>query len=213
MTRPTVRVFFVGVLCCTPRLPRPSLSPPPHSLPSLISPLPIPADGQVESLFAAELTRRAAGGPGPPDPSGSRPPATPAWASGDPDAPPPPQLAASRALSSEGLSGLIPRARALLTLGFSFSAAFAGLAAVVAALFIGLAAAVGPGFVHGGEPGVGLPPYVDPWTLIDRRGLVGTDGPDGAMPPPPPGYKKQRAAEAAAREGRGGGGGVVAGGE
>jgi hypothetical protein len=170
------------------------------------------ADGQVESLFAAELARRAAGGPSPTEPTpGSRPrspspspPPAPAWASDDPDAPPPPQLAASRALASEGLGGLIPRAKALLTLGASFSAAFAGLAAIAAAAFIALAAAFGPAFVHGGRTGAGLPQYVDPYTLIDRRGLLGTDGPDGPMPPPPPGYQKARAAEAAAREGRGG---------
>jgi hypothetical protein len=157
-------------------------------------------DAPVESLFAAELARRAAGGP---VPSESVPPA-PAWASSDdPDAPlPPPQLAASRALVNEGLSGLIPRARALLTLGFSFSAAFAGLAALAAGAFALLAVSFGPAFVHGGSPDAGPPPYVDPYTLIDRRGLLGTDGPDGPLPPPPPGYKKARAEAAAAQRER-----------
>ena len=176
------------------RRPLPDLCSNPLSRFSSLSPA--SEDGPaVESLFAAELARRAAGGPSPSEPT--IPPA-PAWASDDPDAPPPPQLAASRALSSEGLSGLIPRARALVSLGFSFSLAFAGLAALVAAATVALAA-VAPSFIHGGSPDAQPPPYVDPYTLIDRRGLLGTDGPDGPLPPPPPGYKKARAEEAVRR--------------
>jgi hypothetical protein len=182
--------------------------PDPHSPNNHKKNPPIAADSRVESLFAAELARRSAGGTGPEAPAVPPPPAwaarrPPSSAGGGGDADgDPPQLLASRSLSSEGLSGLIPRARALLTLGLSFSGAFAGLAALAAAAFIALAAAVGPSFVHGGREGAGPPPYVDPFQLLRAEGSpplpLGTDGPGGAMPPPPPGSRAKKAAEAAA---------------
>jgi len=105
-------------------------------------------------------------------------PAAPRWAAdsrrgggGSSSSDPPPQLAASRAAASEGLSGLVPRARVLATLGLGLglSPAFWGLAAVSLSLFAALALGYGDAFIHGGRPAVtGPPPYIDPYSLLDE---------------------------------------------
>lgn len=63
------------------------------------------------------------------------------------------QLARSRALQSEGLEGLIPRARALLTLGTTFFLSFGPLIAAVIVFTGGIFVFFGDAFVHGGRPG------------------------------------------------------------
>lgn len=97
----------------------------------------------VESLFAKELAKRGISGSSIDD-SGSSPEA-PARSSPPPqlaqkEATPSetPQLDRSRALNSEGLEGLIPRASILLRLGGSFFLGFVPFILLVSALFVGL---------------------------------------------------------------------------
>ncbi|KAJ7967610.1 putative Tubulin alpha-6 chain [Quillaja saponaria] len=74
----------------------------------------------------------------------------------------------SMALNSEGLEGLIPRAKLLLTLGGTFFLAFWPLILITVAFFSALYFYFGPAFVHdASKTPVSSPPYVDPYALLE----------------------------------------------
>lgn len=129
-------------------------------------------------MFAKELERRqkmakASAAEDSPSTSTEKPAAQPAAAASEPprqaykDAPSStPQLDKGRALSSEGLEGLIPRARILLQLGVTFFLGFLPFIAVVGGLFGALYFGFGDQFIHGGEASQSVPAYVDPYALL-----------------------------------------------
>eukprot|EP00884_Botryococcus_braunii_P008299 jgi/Botrbrau1/17470/Bobra.0054s0057.1 len=78
------------------------------------------------------------------------------------------QLIVSRGLSSEGLEGLIPRAKELIKLGGSFWLSFLPLILAVSILFSALYLGFGESFIHGGRTGSQPPPYVDPYDLLSE---------------------------------------------
>lgn len=128
---------------------------------------------ETSSAFQKELARRASGGRGPAESSSSRSgdaasraaASRPRWAPDairgaqqPPPSPPPSmnrggpvpeQLQASRDLVNEGLSGLIPRAKVLLTVGAAVPTAFGGLIAVAVCVFAVLALGLEDKFIHG----------------------------------------------------------------
>ena len=63
--------------------------------------------------------------------------------------PVPEQLQASRDLVNEGLSGLVPRAKVLLTVGAAVPMAFVGLISVAVCVFAVLALGLEGKFIHG----------------------------------------------------------------
>jgi len=63
--------------------------------------------------------------------------------------PVPEQLQASRDLVNEGLSGLVPRAKVLLTVGAAVPTAFVGLISVAVCVFAVLALGLEGKFIHG----------------------------------------------------------------
>ncbi|CAL0314577.1 unnamed protein product [Lupinus luteus] len=74
----------------------------------------------------------------------------------------------SMALNSEGLEGLIPRARLLLTLGGTFFLAFWPLIIITVASFSALYFYFGPIFIHdGSNMHLSPPQYVDPYELLE----------------------------------------------
>ncbi|KAJ6716457.1 F2J10.10 PROTEIN [Salix koriyanagi] len=74
----------------------------------------------------------------------------------------------SMALNSEGLEGLIPRAKLLLTLGGTFFLGFWPLILITVALFSCLYFYFGPSFVHdGSNASISPPPYIDPYELLE----------------------------------------------
>ncbi|RWR74010.1 Ribosomal RNA large subunit methyltransferase H [Cinnamomum micranthum f. kanehirae] len=74
----------------------------------------------------------------------------------------------SMALNSEGLEGLIPRAKLLLTLGGTFFLGFWPLILVTVTFFSALYFYFGPGFVHdASKTPVAPPPYIDPYELLE----------------------------------------------
>ncbi|KAL5790352.1 hypothetical protein ACOSQ2_005240 [Xanthoceras sorbifolium] len=74
----------------------------------------------------------------------------------------------SMALNSEGLEGLIPRAKLLLSLGGTFFLAFWPLILITVAFFSGLYFYFGSTFVHvGSNTPVSSPQYVDPYELLE----------------------------------------------
>ncbi|KAL3350421.1 hypothetical protein AABB24_023074 [Solanum stoloniferum] len=76
----------------------------------------------------------------------------------------------SMALNSEGLEGLIPRAKLLLTLGGTFFLAFWPLILVTIAAFLALYLYFGPSFVHyATNRSTDPPPYVDPYVLLEEE--------------------------------------------
>eukprot|EP00262_Sarcandra_glabra_P011106 TRINITY_DN2681_c0_g1_i1.p1 TRINITY_DN2681_c0_g1~~TRINITY_DN2681_c0_g1_i1.p1 ORF type:complete len:225 (+),score=42.59 TRINITY_DN2681_c0_g1_i1:82-756(+) len=78
----------------------------------------------------------------------------------------------SMALNSEGLEGLIPRAKLLLTLGGTFFLGFWPLILITIALFSALEFYLGPDFVHDASKGSPAPPpYVDPYSLLEDERL------------------------------------------
>jgi hypothetical protein len=85
-----------------------------------------------ESALEGSETVRASSSPPSEAPRQASPPAQPAESSATP------QLDKSRALSSEGLEGLIPRASLLVRLGGTFFLGFLPLIAIVGILFGGL---------------------------------------------------------------------------
>lgn len=74
----------------------------------------------------------------------------------------------SMALNSEGLEGLIPRAKLLLTIGGTFFLAFWPLILVTVSVFSALYFFFGPTFVHDGTRTTISPPqYIDPYALLE----------------------------------------------
>lgn len=76
------------------------------------------------------------------------------------------QLEESRKLNSEGLEGLIPRAKQLLTLGVTFFLAFTPVIIAISLLFGGISWLYGDQFIHGGRPS--FTPYIDPAELLSE---------------------------------------------
>ncbi|KAM7251313.1 hypothetical protein ACFE04_023196 [Oxalis oulophora] len=79
----------------------------------------------------------------------------------------------SMALNSEGLEGLVPRAKLLLRLGGTFFLAFwpliAGTVAFTSALYLYFGAA----FIHdGSDSPVSPPQYIDPYTLLEEERIT-----------------------------------------
>ncbi|CAL1356962.1 unnamed protein product [Linum trigynum] len=76
----------------------------------------------------------------------------------------------SMALNSEGLEGLIPRARLLLTIGGTFFLAFGPLILVTVGAFTALYLYFGASFVHDGSATPVSPPqYIDPYALLEDQ--------------------------------------------
>lgn len=74
----------------------------------------------------------------------------------------------SMALNSEGLEGLVPRAKLLLTLGGTFFLAFGPLILITVAFFSALYFYFGPSFIHdGSKMSISPPQYVDPYALLE----------------------------------------------
>lgn len=74
----------------------------------------------------------------------------------------------SMALNSEGLEGLIPRGKLLLTLGGTFFFAFWPLILITVACFAGLYLYFGTTFIHDGtDTSMTIPQYVDPYALLE----------------------------------------------
>ncbi|KAK9110826.1 hypothetical protein Sjap_018886 [Stephania japonica] len=81
----------------------------------------------------------------------------------------------SMALNSEGLEGLIPRARLLVTLGGTFFLAFGPLILITVAFFSALYFYFGPSFVHDAtKTSISAPPYIDPYQLLEDERLSQT---------------------------------------
>ncbi|KAL4581086.1 hypothetical protein LXL04_017295 [Taraxacum kok-saghyz] len=81
----------------------------------------------------------------------------------------------SMALNSEGLEGLIPRAKLLLTLGGTYFLAFWPLIFVTVASFSAVYIYFGPKFVHDANTRqVYLPQYVDPYALLEDERISQT---------------------------------------
>ncbi|KAI3805000.1 hypothetical protein L1987_26970 [Smallanthus sonchifolius] len=81
----------------------------------------------------------------------------------------------SMALNSEGLEGLIPRAKVLLTLGGTYFLAFWPLILVTVASFSAVYLYFGPKFVHDATTRqVYLPQYVDPYALLEDQRISKT---------------------------------------
>ncbi|KAK1324194.1 hypothetical protein QJS10_CPA02g00016 [Acorus calamus] len=74
----------------------------------------------------------------------------------------------SMALNSEGLEGLIPRAKLLLTLGGTFFLGFWPLILITVTVSLTLYFYFGPSFVHdASKSSISPPPYIDPYTLLE----------------------------------------------
>ncbi|CAI9104224.1 OLC1v1002855C1 [Oldenlandia corymbosa var. corymbosa] len=85
------------------------------------------------------------------------------------------QLEESRALNSEGLEGLIPRAKLLLTLGGTFFLAFWPLILITVAFTTGLYLYFGTSFIHDGrDSNINIPEYIDPYQLLEEERLSQT---------------------------------------
>ncbi|PWA94156.1 hypothetical protein CTI12_AA062920 [Artemisia annua] len=81
----------------------------------------------------------------------------------------------SISLNSEGLEGLIPRAKVLLTLGGTYFLAFWPLILVTVASFSAVYLYFGPKFVHDATTRqVYLPKYVDPYELLEDQRISET---------------------------------------
>ncbi|KAF3542994.1 hypothetical protein DY000_02010296 [Brassica cretica] len=80
----------------------------------------------------------------------------------------------SLALNSEGLEGLIPRARILLTIGGTFFLGFWPLIVLTLGAFAALYLYFGADFIHdGSRTPVSPPPYIDPYTLLEDERISG----------------------------------------
>ncbi|KMZ56037.1 hypothetical protein ZOSMA_9G01410 [Zostera marina] len=78
------------------------------------------------------------------------------------------QREVSMSLNSEGLEGLIPRAKLLLSLGGTFFLAFGPLILITITLFTALYFYFGPTFIHGASTSSFSPPqFVDPYQLLE----------------------------------------------
>ncbi|XP_071729931.1 uncharacterized protein [Rutidosis leptorrhynchoides] len=86
------------------------------------------------------------------------------------------QRETSMALNSEGLEGLIPRGKVLLTLGGTFFLAFWPLILVTVASFSAVYLYFGPKFVHDATTRqVYIPQYVDPYALLEDQRISDTE--------------------------------------
>ncbi|CAL9198490.1 unnamed protein product [Musa hybrid cultivar] len=93
-------------------------------------------------------------------------------ASAEPDTAVSNQRERSMSLNSEGLEGLIPRAKLLLTIGGTFFLGFWPLILITLGLFLALYIYLGPSFVHDASKVPVLPPpYIDPYTLLEDERL------------------------------------------
>ncbi|XP_073014245.1 uncharacterized protein [Typha latifolia] len=78
----------------------------------------------------------------------------------------------SMALNSEGLEGLIPRAKLLLSIGATFFLGFWPLMVITISLFSALYFYFGPSFVHdASNTQISPPPYIDPYKLLEDERL------------------------------------------
>ncbi|EEF40302.1 conserved hypothetical protein [Ricinus communis] len=78
------------------------------------------------------------------------------------------QRETSMALNSEGLEGLIPRAKLLLTIGGTFFLGFWPLILVTVGFFSALYFYFGSTFIHdGSNTPMSPPPYIDPYELLE----------------------------------------------
>lgn len=78
------------------------------------------------------------------------------------------QRARSMALNSEGLEGLLPRAKLLLTIGGTFFLGFWPIILITFVVFAAIYSYFGPSFVHdGSKMQLSPPPYVDPYALLE----------------------------------------------
>lgn len=81
----------------------------------------------------------------------------------------------SLALNSEGLEGLVPRAKLLVTLGGTFFLAFGPLILLTTAFFSALYIYFGPSFIHdGSKMSISPPPYIDPYSLLEEERISQT---------------------------------------
>uniref|UniRef100_A0A5B6ZZP8 Tubulin alpha-6 chain n=1 Tax=Davidia involucrata TaxID=16924 RepID=A0A5B6ZZP8_DAVIN len=81
----------------------------------------------------------------------------------------------SMALNSEGLEGLIPRGRLLLTLGGTFFLGFGPSILITVAFFSALYFYFGETFVHdGNRTPIAPPQYIDPYALLEDERLSQT---------------------------------------
>ncbi|KAL9244755.1 hypothetical protein vseg_018489 [Gypsophila vaccaria] len=79
----------------------------------------------------------------------------------------------SMALNSEGLEGLIPRAKLLLTLGGTFFLAFWPLIIATVASTAALYLYFGSTFIHDGRDKPTSPPqYIDPYVLLEEERIA-----------------------------------------
>ncbi|KAJ8768903.1 hypothetical protein K2173_023898 [Erythroxylum novogranatense] len=79
----------------------------------------------------------------------------------------------SMALNSEGLEGLIPRAKLLLSIGGTFFLGFWPLILVTVAFSSGLYFYFGSAFVHdASNRNVSPPPYMDPYALLEDERIA-----------------------------------------
>ncbi|KAJ6799765.1 uncharacterized protein M6B38_203460 [Iris pallida] len=83
------------------------------------------------------------------------------------------QRVRSMALNSEGLEGLIPRAKVLLTIGGTFFIGFWPLILITFVVFAAVYSYFGPSFVHdGSKTQLSPPPYVDPYALLEDERIT-----------------------------------------
>ncbi|KAK9270502.1 hypothetical protein L1049_026082 [Liquidambar formosana] len=81
----------------------------------------------------------------------------------------------SIALNSEGLEGLIPRAKVLLTTGGTFFIGFWPLILITVAFFSALYFYFGPSFIHdASRTPIVPPPYIDPYALLEDDSISQT---------------------------------------
>ncbi|MBA0556973.1 hypothetical protein Golob_027033 [Gossypium lobatum] len=81
----------------------------------------------------------------------------------------------SMELNSEGLEGLVPRAKLLLTLGGTFFLSFWPFILSTIAFFSALYLYFGPSFIHDGSmTPVSPPQYIDPYTLLEDERISQT---------------------------------------
>ncbi|XVF67406.1 hypothetical protein PTKIN_Ptkin10aG0118400 [Pterospermum kingtungense] len=81
----------------------------------------------------------------------------------------------SMELNSEGLEGLVPRAKQLLTLGGTFFLGFWPLILSTVAFFSALYFYFGPSFIHDtSKTPISPPPYIDPYTLLEDERISET---------------------------------------
>ncbi|KAK9677343.1 hypothetical protein RND81_11G137800 [Saponaria officinalis] len=79
----------------------------------------------------------------------------------------------SMALNSEGLEGLIPRAKLLLTLGGTFFLAFWPLILATVSTTAALYLYFGSTFIHDGRDKPTSPPqYIDPYVLLEEERIA-----------------------------------------